>query len=112
MGEYYALCNSDAAEQNGTRIALLNLGENAAPLGQVIGMTVYTSESGDQGAWLEALNRYASFSLTVESVSLEELLAAHRIGKPTTVFLDGEKLAGSVFLGMIKAELGLPITYP
>jgi hypothetical protein len=31
---------------------------------------------------------------------------------PTSVFIDGRKVAGSVFRGMLKSELGLPIKDP
>jgi hypothetical protein len=33
-------------------------------------------------------------------------------GEPSSVYLDGKKLAGSVFRGIVKTELGLPIKHP
>jgi hypothetical protein len=33
-------------------------------------------------------------------------------GYPSFLYLDGRKLAGSVFRGMLMTELGLPIKHP
>jgi hypothetical protein len=90
-------------------IVLLDLGRNED--GRVLGMAVYTSPVGE--AQDEHLSTYTqSMPLTIAPVSLEELLEAMRRSMPNSVFLDGQKIAGSVFMGMVKEELGLPIQHP
>ena len=76
--------------------------------GKVLALAVYTSEDGGQQR--EDLQRYENTE--VLAVSSEDLLAAVQRGYPCSVFLDGKKLASSVFIGMLKTELGLPIKHP
>ena len=45
-------------------------------------------------------------------ISAQELLALIPSGSCSSVFLDGRKLARSVFAGMLKTELSLPIKDP
>jgi hypothetical protein len=45
-------------------------------------------------------------------MSAEEILGVIPSGSCSTVFLDGKKLARSVFEGMLKTELELPIKHP
>jgi hypothetical protein len=45
-------------------------------------------------------------------MSAEEVLALIPSGSCSTVFLDSKKLARSVFVGMLKTKLGLPIKHP
>ncbi len=71
-------------------------------------MVVYTSEDGAQQR--EVLQRYKDTEIM--PISGEDLLDAMDHGMPTSVYLDGGKLAGSVFRGMLKTKLGLPIKHP
>ena len=50
--------------------------------------------------------------MVVSPVTREELLDEMNQIVPSSVFLDGKKLVGSVFREMIKGELGLPIKHP
>lgn len=98
---YYALCVDGD-------IAALDLGYEEGYGGKV-GLAVYTSPIGeiqqeDMAKW-EGATR-------ILPVSLQELLTASGEHCPTSVFIDGKKVAGSTFRGMIKSQLGLPIRLP
>jgi hypothetical protein len=98
---YYALCVDGD-------IAALDLGYEEGYGGKV-GLTVYTSPIGeiqqeDMAKW-EGATR-------ILPVSLQELLTASGEHCPTSVFIDGKKVAGSTFREMIKSQLGLPIRLP
>ena len=58
----------------------------------------------------EHIGRYNNTE--VVPMSAEEILALIPSGSCSSVFLDGKKLARSVFVGMLKTELGLPIKHP
>jgi hypothetical protein len=105
--QYHALCvqNEDGTEE----IAFLDLGKDEE-LGQLVGMAVYTT-GADGEAQREDLNKYRG-KVVIAPVSAEELLDAAQQGMPTSVFIDGEKVAGSVFTAMLKDELGIPIRMP
>jgi hypothetical protein len=45
-------------------------------------------------------------------MSAEAILDLIPSGTCSSVYLDGRKLARSVFVGMLKTELGSPIEYP
>ena len=108
-GQYYALCVEN--ENGESEIAFIDLGRHEE-LGNIVGMDVYTAPDGDLQR--KNLGTYADIDeeITISAVSLEELLDAMNRGYPTSVYLDGRKLAGSVFKGMVKSELGLPIKQP
>jgi hypothetical protein len=76
--------------------------------GRILAHAVYTSEDGGQQR--EDLQRYKNTE--VIPINPEDLLNAMDRGYPSSVFLDGKKLGGSVFRGTLKTELGLPIRYP
>jgi hypothetical protein len=76
--------------------------------GRILAMAVYTSAGGGQQR--EDLQRYENTE--VMPIRPEGLLKEMDRGYPSSVFLDGRKLAGSVFRGMLKTELGLPIKNP
>ena len=76
--------------------------------GRILALAVYTSEGGGQQC--EDLQRYKDTE--VVPMSAEEILAVIPSGSCSTVFLDGKKLARSVFVGMLKTKFGLPIKYP
>jgi hypothetical protein len=100
MSEYYVL------GQEGEPV-LIELGFEP-DYGKILALAVYTSEDGGQQR--EDLQRYENTE--VMAVSAEDLLDALNRGVPSSVYLDGKKLAGSVFKGMLKTELGLPIRHP
>jgi hypothetical protein len=75
--------------------------------GKVLALAVYTAQDGGQQR--EDLQHYKDTS--VLPMSAEEILAVIPSGSCSTVFLDGKKLARSVFEGMLKTELELPIKH-
>ena len=95
-------------EDGSTELALLDLGRN--DLGRVTGIAVYTTSDGQaQREHLAGFTAPDDALLGIYPVTHEELHEAMSSGRPATVLLDGEKVAGSVFRGMLKTELGLPI---
>ena len=100
MGDYYVL------GQEGEPV-LIDLGYEPG-YGQILALAVYTSKDGGQQR--EDLQRYKNTE--VIPMSAEEVLALIPSGSCSSVFLDGKKLARSVFVGMLKTELGRPIKYP
>jgi hypothetical protein len=118
--QYYALC---VEVKDGEReLAFFHLRDDE-DLGRILGVAVYTTPDGT--VQQRHLKRYAERvvdpmspyetlegELVVSPVSHENLLAAVQHGYPSSVFLDGQKLAGSVFVGMLKTEVGLPIKQP
>src|SRR5215208_5706996 len=113
--QYYALCveGEDGAPEMGApemgppEIAYLYLRDHE-DFGRILGIAVYTAPEGE--AQREDLEGYEG--TVVAPVSAEELLEAMQRGDPSSVFLDGRKLAGSVFLELLKEELGIPIRRP
>ena len=95
-------------EQGEEEIAFLDLGKDEE-IGQLVGMTVYTTPDGE--AQREDLNTYRG-KLMIAPASGTDLLDAVERAMPTSVFLDGKKVAGSVFIRMLKEELGIPIRTP
>ena len=100
MSKYYVL------GQEGEPV-LIDLGYEPG-YGRILALAVYTSEDGGQQR--EDLQRYKNTEIV--PMSDEEILAVIPSGSCSTVFLDGKKLARSVFVGMLKTELGLPIKHP
>ena len=100
MSKYYVL------GQEGEPV-LIELGYEPG-YGKVLALAVYTSKDGGQQR--EDLQRYKNTE--VIPMSAEEILALIPSGSCSTVFLDGKKLARSVFVGMLRTELGLPIKHP
>jgi hypothetical protein len=95
-------------EEGEEEIAFLDLGKDEE-LGQLVGMALYTTPDGE--AQREDLNKYRG-ALRIDSASGEELLDAVERAMPTSVFLDGKKVASSVFIRRLKEELGIPIRTP
>jgi hypothetical protein len=100
MGQYYAL------GQEGEPI-FMHLGDEPG-YGRILALAVYSSEDGAQQR--EDLQRYENTE--VMGVSAEDLLDAMNRGVPSSVYLDGKKLVGSVYKGMFKTELRMPIRHP
>ena len=108
IDRYYALCTDEEEEEGKREVAplLLRLDEE---LGAVMGMAVYTAPDGD--VQREDLANWEGEAM-ISPVSREDLLDAMDRIYPSSVFLDGKKLAGSVFKGLLKGEIGLPIKHP
>jgi hypothetical protein len=47
--------------------------------------------------------------VVIVAKSPRDLLEAMNTGVPSTVFVDGERIAGSVFKAMLEADLGMPL---
>jgi hypothetical protein len=106
--EQYYVLKLVAGEEGEEEIAFLDLGKDE-DLGQLVGMALYTTPDGE--AQREDLNKYRG-ALMIDSVSGEELLEAVQRAMPTSVFVDGKKVAGSVFIRRLREELGIPIQIP
>jgi hypothetical protein len=89
-------------------IAFLDLGKDEE-LGQLVGMAVYTTPDGE--AQREDLNKYRG-TVVIAPASHEELLEAAERAMPTSVFVDGKKVAGSIFRAHLREGLGIPIRRP
>jgi hypothetical protein len=102
---YYALCVT--GDDVNPEIAFFEMRRDEE-FGRLWAMAVYTAPDGE--AQRKHLEDHAGTE--IYSVSPKELLDAMHPGKPTSVLLDGHKIAASVFKGMLKKELGLPIRNP
>jgi hypothetical protein len=102
---YYVL--SVEWEEGAPEIAFFHLRDDEE-LGQLVATAAYTAPDGE--AQQKDLARYPN--TFIQEVRPEELLDTVQREYPTSVFLDGRQLAGSVFVGMLKTELGLPIRRP
>ena len=103
--QYYALCVE--WEGGKTEIALLELGRDE--VGRLDAIAVYTSPDGP--VQQEDLKKWKG-NIWIQKASHGELLNAMQRKYPRSVFIDGQKVAGSVFTGMLKTELGLPMKHP
>ena len=72
-------------------------------------MAVYTTPDGE--AQREDLNKYRG-TVMIAPASHNELLEAAQRAMPTSVFVDGKKVAGSVFRAHLMDALGVPIRRP
>jgi hypothetical protein len=101
--QYYALCVED--EHGEPEIAFFELSKEALP--GALGICLYTSPDGE----LQRRHLQNSEVLIVPR-SHEDLLEAISTGVPSSVYLDGERIAGSVFKAMLEIDLGIPIHQP
>jgi hypothetical protein len=101
--QYYALCVED--EHGEPEIAFFELSKEALP--GALGICLYTSPDGD----LQRRHLQNDEVLIVPR-SHEDLLEAISTGVPSSVYLDGERIAGSVFKAMLEIDLGIPIHQP
>ena len=101
--QYYALC----VEEDGgsTEIAFFELGREALP--GALGISLYTSPDGE----LQRRHRQGD-DVVIVAKAPRDLLEAMSTGVPSSVFVDGEKIAGSVFKAMLKEDLGIPLRQP
>src|SRR5215216_5359243 len=100
--QYYALCVED--EEGTTEVVYFELGEGAMG---ALGMSVYTAPDGElQCRHLEDVD------VIIAPKSREELLDAMHTGVPGSVYVDGERISGSVFKARLKDALGIPVRQP
>jgi hypothetical protein len=101
--QYYALCVEE--EDGSTEIAFFELGREALP--GALGISLYTSPDGE----LQRRHLQAD-EVVIVAKSPRDLLEAMSTGVPSSVFIDGDRMAGSVFKAMLKEDLGLPLRQP
>ena len=86
-------------------IAFFELSREALP--GALGICLYTSLDG------ELQRRHLQDEqVLIVPISHEDLLEAITSGVPSSVYLDGERIAGSVFKAMLEIDLGIPIHQP
>ena len=100
--QYYALCVEEA--DGSTEIAFFELRREALP--GALGISLYTSPDG------ELQRRHLQEGVVIVAKSSRDLLEALNTGVPNSVFVDGERIAGSVFKAMLKEELGIGLGQP
>jgi hypothetical protein len=104
--QYYALCVED--ENGEPEVAYFELGGDSLP--GALGMSVYTAPDGELQR--RHLENVADVDIVIAPKSREELLEAMHTGVPSSVYVDGEKLSGSVFKARLKDALGIPLRQP
>ena len=103
--QYYALCVEE--EDGSTEIAFFELTREALP--GALGISLYTSPDGQlQRRHL----RQEDDHVVIVAKSTRDLLEAMTTGVPSTVFVDAERMAGSVFKAMLEEDLGMPLRQP
>src|SRR5215218_6411573 len=101
--QYYALCVEK--EDGSTQIAFFELGGDALP--GALGISVYTAPDGElQRRHLQ------NGEVVIVAKSPRDLLEAMNTGVPSCVFVDGDKMAGSVFKAMLQEDLGIRVGQP
>jgi len=103
--QYYALCVED--EEGTTEVAYFEVGEGAMG---ALGMSVYTAPEGElQRRHLEGID---DVDILIAPKSHEELLNAMYTGVPSSVYVDGERISGSLFKARLEDALGIPVRQP
>ena len=102
--QYYALCVEE--DDGSTEIAFFELGREALP--GALGISLYTSPDGE----LQRRHLQADGDVVIVAKSPRDLLEAMSTGVPSSVFIDGERMAGAVFKAMLKEDLGIPLRQP
>jgi hypothetical protein len=103
--QYYALCVEEA--EGTTEVAYFELGEGAMG---ALGMSVYTAPDGElQRRHLENVD---DVDIVIAPKGHEELLDAMYVGFPSSVYVDGQRVSGSVFKARLKDALGIPLRQP
>jgi hypothetical protein len=101
--QYYALCVEE--DDGSTEIAFFELGREALP--GALGISLYTSPDG------ELQRRHLQNDrVVIVAKSPRDVLEAMSTGVPNSVFVDGDRLAGSVFKAMLKEDLGITLRQP
>ena len=99
----YALCVEE--EDASTEIAFFELRREALP--GALGISLYTSPDGEMQR-----RHLQDNDVVIVAKSPRDLLEALNTGVPSSVFVDGERIAGSVFKAMLKEELGILLRQP
>jgi hypothetical protein len=89
--QYYALCA---------------LRREALP--GALGISLYTSPDGE----LQRRHLQGNDHVVIVAKSPRDLLEAMNTGVPNSVFVDGERIAGSVFKAMLEEDLGFTLRQP
>jgi hypothetical protein len=92
-------------EHGEPEIAFFELTSEALP--GALGISLYTSPDGE----LQRRHLQDSEVLIVPK-SHQDLLEAITTGVPSSVYLDGERMAGSVFKAMLEIDLGIALHQP
>jgi len=93
-------------EDGSTEMALFERGRGALP--GALGISLYTSPDGE----LQRRHLQEDNDVVIVAKSPRDLLEAMNTGVPSSVFLDGERIAGSVFKAMLEEDLGFPLRQP
>ncbi len=102
--QYYALCVEDGHGE--PEIAFFELTREALP--GALGISLYTSSDGE----LQRRHLQQADQVLIVLKSHEELLEAMSAGLPSSVYLDGERIQGSLFKAMLEVDLGIPHHQP
>jgi hypothetical protein len=102
--QYYALCVEE--EDGSTEIAFFELGREALP--GALGISLYTSPDGE----LQRRHLQGEDDVVIVAKSHRDLLEAMSTGVPSSIFVDGKRIAGSVFKAMLKEDLGMTLRQP
>jgi hypothetical protein len=99
--QYYALCVED--EDGEPEIAFFELTTEVLP--GALGISLYTAPDGElQRRHLQQGND----RVLIVAKSHEDLLEAMSAGLPSSVYLDGKRIEGSVFKAMLEVDLDIP----
>jgi hypothetical protein len=101
--QYYALCVEDGHGE--PEIAFFELSRETLP--GALGISLYSSPDGE----LQRRHLQSGEVLVVPKRH-EDLLEAMSTGVPSSVFVDGDRIAGSVFKAMLEDDLGIPLRQP
>jgi hypothetical protein len=99
-----ALCVEE--EDGSTEIAFFELRREALP--GALGISLYTSPDGE----LQRKHLQGNDHVVIVAKSPRDLLEAMNTGVPSSVFLNGERIAGSVFKAMLEEDLGFSLRQP
>src|SRR5215207_10459457 len=102
--QYDAPCVEE--DDGSTEIAFFELGREVLP--GALGISLYTSPDGE----LQRRHLQGNDEVVIVAKSPRDLLEAMSTGVPSSVFVDGERIAGSVFKAMLKEDLGIPLRQP
>jgi len=102
--QYYALCVEE--DDGSTEIAFFELGREELP--GALGISLYTSPDGE----LQRRHLQEDDHAVIVAKSPRDLLEALSTGVPSSVFVDGKRIAGSVFKAMLKEDLGITLRQP
>jgi hypothetical protein len=103
--QYYALCVEE--DDGSTEIAFFELLREALP--GALGISLYTSPDGRlQRRHLQE----SDDEVVIIAKSPRDLLEAMSTGVPSSVYIDGKRMAGSMFKAMLKESLGIKLRQP